>query len=92
MKDEVATATQLQQSMRSIALFPNMVVRMVATGEEAGSLDDMLGIVADFYQAEVDNRVDSLSSLLKPLIIAVLGVVVDSLVILMYLPIFNWVR
>jgi len=66
-----------------------MVVQMVATGEEAGSRDDMLGKVADFYEAEVDNRVDSLSSLLKPLIIAVLGVVVDSLVIPMYLPIFN---
>ncbi len=89
MKDEVSTGTQLQQSMRSTNLFPNMVVQMVAIGEESGSLDEMLGKVADFYEAEVDNLVDGLSSLLEPLIMAILGVVVGGLVIAMYLPIFK---
>ena len=89
MKDEVATGTQLQQSMRSTGLFPNMVVQMVAIGEESGSLDEMLGKVADFYEAEVDNLVDGLSSLLEPLIMAILGVVVGGLVVAMYLPIFK---
>jgi len=89
MKDEVATGTQLQQSMRSTSLFPNMVVQMVAIGEESGSLDEMLSKVADFYEAEVDNLVDGLSSLLEPLIMAILGVVVGGLVIAMYLPIFK---
>ena len=89
MKDDVATGTQLQQSMRATTLFPNMVVQMVAIGEESGSLDDMLGKVADFYEQEVDNLVDGLSSLLEPLIMAILGVVVGGLVIAMYLPIFK---
>ena len=89
MKDEVATGTQLQQSMRSTNLFPNMVVQMVAIGEESGSLDEMLGKVADFYEQEVDNLVDGLSSLLEPLIMAILGVMVGGLVIAMYLPIFK---
>ncbi|MGI9303456.1 MAG: type II secretion system F family protein [Gammaproteobacteria bacterium] len=89
MKDETATGTQLQQSMRSSGLFPNMVVQMVAIGEESGSLDDMLGKVADFYEQEVDNLVDGLSSLLEPLIMVILGVVVGGLVIAMYLPIFK---
>ena len=66
-----------------------MVVQMVAIGEESGSLDDMLGKVADFYEQEVDNLVDGLSSLLEPLIMAILGVVVGGLVIAMYLPIFK---
>ena len=89
MKDEVATGTQLQQSMRATNLFPNMVVQMVSIGEESGSLDDMLGKVADFYEQEVDNLVDGLSSLLEPLIMAILGVVVGGLVVAMYLPIFK---
>lgn len=89
MKDEVSTGTQLQQSMRSTNLFPNMVVQMVAIGEESGSLDEMLSKVADFYEQEVDNLVDGLSSLLEPLIMAILGVVVGGLVIAMYLPIFK---
>ena len=75
--------------MRQTALFPNMVVQMVAIGEEAGSLDNMLGKVADFYEEEVDNAVDSLSSLIEPMIMAILGVVVGGLVIAMYLPIFK---
>ena len=89
MKEETATGTQLQQSMRATDLFPNMVVQMVAIGEESGALDEMLGKVADFYEDEVDNLVDGLSSLLEPLIMAVLGVMVGGLVVAMYLPIFK---
>lgn len=89
MKDDVSTGTQLQLTMRQSGIFPNMVVQMVAIGEESGSLDEMLGKVADFYEEEVDNLVDGLSSLLEPLIMAVLGVVVGGLVIAMYLPIFK---
>lgn len=89
MREDVSSGSQLQQSMRQTALFPNMVVQMVAIGEEAGSLDNMLGKVADFYEEEVDNAVDSLSSLIEPMIMAILGVVVGGLVIAMYLPIFK---
>lgn len=89
MKDEVATGTQLQLSMRQTELFPNMVLQMVAIGEETGALDTMLSKVADFYEMEVDDAVDGLSSLLEPLIMAVLGVVIGTLVIAMYLPIFK---
>lgn len=89
MRDEVATGHQLQLSMRQANLFPNMVIQMVAIGEESGSLDSMLGKVADFYEEEVDNAVDSLSSLLEPMIMAFLGVIVGGLVIAMYLPIFK---
>jgi type IV pilus assembly protein PilC len=66
-----------------------MVVQMVAIGEESGSLDSMLSKVADFYEEEVDNAVDSLSSLIEPMIMAILGVIVGGLVIAMYLPIFK---
>jgi type IV pilus assembly protein PilC len=89
MRDDAATGTQLQQSMKTTGVWPNMVIQMVAIGEESGSLDSMLGKVADFYEDEVDNLVDGLSSLLEPLIMAVLGVVVGGLVIAMYLPIFK---
>ena len=89
MKDDVATGTQLQQSMKQTGIFPNMMVQMVAIGEESGSLDEMLSKVADFYEEEVDNLVEGLSSLLEPLIMAVLGVLVGGLVIAMYLPIFK---
>ena len=89
MKDDVSTGTQLQQSMKQTGIFPNMMVQMVAIGEESGSLDEMLGKVADFYEDEVENLVDGLSSLLEPLIMAVLGVLVGGLVIAMYLPIFK---
>jgi type IV pilus assembly protein PilC len=89
MRDEIATGTQLQQSMRDTHLFPNMVVQMVAIGEESGSVDHMLGKVADFYEEEVDNAVDAMSSLMEPLIMAVLGVLIGGLVIAMYLPIFK---
>lgn len=89
MRDEVATGVSLQMAMRQSGLFPNMVVQMVAIGEEAGSLDAMLAKVADFYEEEVDNAVDGLSSLLEPMIMAFLGVIIGGLVIAMYLPIFK---
>lgn len=89
MKEEVSTGTQLQVVMAQTELFPNMVVQMIAIGEESGSLDSMSAKVADFYEAEVDNAVDALSSLLEPLIMAILGVLVGGLVVAMYLPIFS---
>jgi type IV pilus assembly protein PilC len=89
MRDEVATGTRLQRSMENVNLFPNMVVQMIAVGEEAGALDEMSGKVATFYEAEVDNAVDAMSSLLEPLIMGILGVLVGGLVIAMYLPIFK---
>jgi type IV pilus assembly protein PilC len=89
IKDEVSQGTQLQTSMRNTGLFPNMAIQMVSIGEEAGSLDDMLAKVADFYEAEVDNAVDALTSLLEPIIMSVLGVLVGGLIVAMYLPIFK---
>ncbi len=89
MRDEVATGQRLQRAMENSGLFPNMVIQMIAVGEESGSLDEMSGKVATFYEAEVDNAVDAMSSLLEPLIMAILGVLVGGLVIAMYLPIFK---
>ncbi len=89
IRDSVASGMSLQASMRQTGLFSNMVVQMVAIGEEAGSLDAMLGKVADYYEQEVDDAVDGLSSLLEPIIMAVLGVIIGGLVIAMYLPIFQ---
>jgi type IV pilus assembly protein PilC len=89
MRDEVSTGQRLQRAMESTGLFPNMVNQMIAVGEESGSLDEMSGKVATFYEAEVDNAVDAMSSLLEPLIMVVLGVLVGGLVIAMYLPIFK---
>jgi type IV pilus assembly protein PilC len=89
MREEVATGQTLQFTMLQARLFPHMVVQMTAIGEESGALDDMLGKVADFYEEEVDNAVDALSSLLEPLIMVVIGGLVGSLVIAMYLPIFK---
>jgi len=89
MREKVATGQQLQLAMAQTGLFPNMVVQMVAIGEESGSLDEMLGKVADFFEQEVDDAVDGLSSLLEPLIMAVLGVLIGGLIIAMYLPIFK---
>ena len=89
MRDEVATGQRLQRSMEATGLFPNMVNQMIAVGEESGSLDEMSGKVATFYEAEVDNAVDAMSSLMEPLIMLVLGVLVGGLVIAMYLPIFK---
>lgn len=89
IRDEVATGQRLQRAMENTNLFPNMVVQMIAVGEESGSLDAMSAKVASFYEEDVDNAVDSMSSLLEPLIMAILGVLVGGLVIAMYLPIFK---
>jgi type IV pilus assembly protein PilC len=89
MRDEISTGMRMQRAMENTGLFPNMVVQMIAVGEESGSLDDMAGKVADFYEADVDAAVDGLSSLLEPLIMVILGVLVGGLVIAMYLPIFK---
>jgi len=89
MRDEISTGTQLQTSMRDSGLFPNMVVQMVAIGEESGAIDTMLGKVADWYEQEVDDAVEALTSLLEPIIMAFLGVVIGGIVIGMYLPIFK---
>jgi type IV pilus assembly protein PilC len=89
MRDEVSTGQRLQRSMEQTGLFPNMVNQMIAVGEESGSLDEMSAKVATFYEAEVDNAVDAMSSLLEPMIMAILGVLVGGLVIAMYLPIFK---
>ena len=89
MKDSVATGQQLTFAMNQTGLFPNMVEQMVAIGEESGALDSMLSKVADFYEQEVDDAVDALTSLLEPLIMSVLGVLIGGLVVAMYLPIFK---
>jgi len=89
MRDDIATGQSLRLAMEQQEIFPHMVKQMVAIGEESGALDDMLAKVADFYEEEVDNAVDSLSSLLEPLIMAILGILVGGLVVAMYLPIFK---
>ena len=89
LREDVATGQSLQLSMKQQLLYPHMVIQMVAIGEESGSVDAMLGKVADFYEEEVDNAVDALSSLLEPLIMVILGTLVGGLVIAMYLPIFK---
>jgi type IV pilus assembly protein PilC len=89
IRDSVATGQQLQFAMAQTGLFPNMVEQMVAIGEESGSLDAMLSKVADFFEQEVDDAVDALSSLLEPLIMSILGVLIGGLVVAMYLPIFK---
>ena len=89
MREDVSTGMALQTSMKTTGLFPHMVIQMVGIGEEAGSLDAMLAKVADFYEEEVDNAVDNLSSLMEPIIMSFLGVVIGGLVVAMYLPIFQ---
>ena len=89
IRDDVSTGQQLNFSMRNTAVFPNMVNQMVAIGEESGAIDQMLGKVADWYEQEVDDAVDALTSLLEPAIMAFLGVVIGGIVIGMYLPIFK---
>ncbi len=89
IRDDVSTGQQLQFSMLQTGIFPNMVVQMVAIGEESGSIDNMLAKVADFYEEEVDNMVDNLSSMMEPIIMAILGVLVGGLIVAMYLPIFK---
>jgi type IV pilus assembly protein PilC len=89
MREEVATGQRLQFAMQQSGLWPNMVVQMVAIGEESGSIDSMLLKVADFFDEEVDNLVDNLSSLMEPFIMVILGTLVGGLVVAMYLPIFK---
>lgn len=89
IRGEVATGTALTVAMQNTGKFPNMVLQMAAIGEESGSLDAMLGKVADFYEAEVDDAVASLSSLMEPIIMVVLGVLIGGMVVAMYLPIFK---
>ncbi len=89
IKSDVSSGTQLNFSMRTTNIFPTLAVQMTAIGEESGALDEMLEKVATFYEGEVDNMVDNLTSLMEPMIMAVLGVVVGGLVIAMYLPIFQ---
>lgn len=89
IKQDVSTGMQLNFSMRSTGVFPSLAIQMTAIGEESGALDSMLDKVATYYEDEVDNMVDSLTSLMEPMIMAVLGVIVGGLVIAMYLPIFQ---
>jgi type IV pilus assembly protein PilC len=88
-RQDVATGQQLHFAMRMTNRFPALAVQMVSIGEEAGSLDAMLNRVADYYEEEVDNKVDALTSLMEPVIIVVLGLLVGGVVVSMYLPIFN---
>ena len=89
IREDVAVGHQLQLAMRQVGLFPNMVVQMVAIGEESGALDKMLFKVAEFYEQEVNNAVDALASLLEPFIMVIIGVLVGGMVVGMYLPIFK---
>lgn len=89
IQSEISTGTSLTVSMQNSEVFPNMVLQMVAIGEESGALDSMLSKVADFYEAEVDDAVDALSSLMEPIIMVVLGTLIGGLVVAMYLPIFK---
>ena len=89
IRAEVTSGMQMNLAMRNCAIFPDMVIQMVAIGEESGAVDDMLAKVATVYEQEVDNAVDNLTTLLEPMIMAVLGVVIGGLIIAMYLPIFQ---
>jgi type IV pilus assembly protein PilC len=88
IRDDVTTGSTLYQSVKSTGLFPNMLLQMISIGEESGALDEMLDNVANHYEEAVDNAVDSLSSLMEPMIMSILGVLVGGLMIAMYLPIF----
>jgi len=89
IQSEISTGTSLTVAMQNAEVFPNMMLQMTAIGEESGALDDMLSKVADFYEGEVDDAVEGLSSLMEPIIMVVLGVLIVALVIAMYLPIFK---
>lgn len=89
VRQDVSTGMQLNASMRSTGTFPSMAVQMTAIGEESGALDEMLGKVAGYYEEEVDNAISNLTTLMEPMIMAILGVLVGGLVIAMYLPIFQ---
>lgn len=89
IQSEVSTGTNLTTAMQNVNLFPNMVTQMVAIGEESGALDSMLSKVADFFEQEVDDAVDAMSSLMEPMIMVVLGTLIGGMVVAMYLPIFK---
>lgn len=89
IQQEISTGTQLNKAMLNTGVFPNMAIQMTAIGEESGALDTMLGKVADFYENEVDNMIEALTSLLEPVIMAVLGTIIGGIVVAMYLPIFQ---
>ena len=89
IKEDISSGQQLQFSMRTTGVFPAMAIQMVSIGEESGALDEMLGKVASFYEDEVDNMVDGLTSLMEPMIMVVLGTLVGGLIVAMYLPIFQ---
>ncbi len=89
IQSEISTGTSLTVAMQNAEVFPNMVLQMTAIGEESGALDSMLSKVADFFEAEVDDAVDAMSSLMEPIIMVVLGVLIGGLVVAMYLPIFK---
>jgi type IV pilus assembly protein PilC len=89
IQGEVSTGTSLTVAMQNANVFPSMVLQMCAIGEETGALDSMLGKVADFYEQEVDDAVDALSSLMEPMIMVVLGTLIGGMVVAMYLPIFK---
>jgi type IV pilus assembly protein PilC len=89
IRQDISTGMQLHFAMRTCGVFPNMAIQMTAIGEESGTLDAMLDKVAGFYEDNVDNMVDNLTSLMEPFIMVVLGVIVGGLVVAMYLPIFQ---
>lgn len=89
IQSEVSTGTSLTVSMQNVNVFPNMVIQMVSIGEESGQLDQMLSKVADFFEAEVDDAVEAMSSLMEPMIMVVLGTLIGGMVVAMYLPIFK---
>jgi type IV pilus assembly protein PilC len=89
IQGEVSTGTSLTNAMTNVKLFPNMVTQMVAIGEESGALDSMLSKVADFFEQEVDDAVEAMSSLMEPIIMVVLGTLIGGMVVAMYLPIFK---
>jgi type IV pilus assembly protein PilC len=89
IRQEVSTGVQLQLAMRQSNLFPHMVIQMIAVGEESGALEKMLGKVADFYEEQVDNAVEGLATLIEPLVIVILGIIIGTLVVALYMPIFK---
>ena len=89
IREDVSTGQRLQLSMEQVGIFPHLMIQMVSIGEESGKIDDMLDKVADFYEEEVDNLVDNLSSLMEPFIMVILGTLVGGLIVAMYLPIFK---
>jgi type IV pilus assembly protein PilC len=89
VQTEVNVGTSLAQSMQNTGVFPNMAIQMTQIGEESGSLDSMLSKVADYYEREVDETVDALSSMLEPAIMVILGVLIGGIVVAIYMPIFK---